>query len=170
MSAFWHFIAVGSIQPEWLYRDESNEKELNLNKFMEDKLKETNESDQEEGTHCDVQDEENTEDIGGPAMEVENYDEDLVEIFSKLWNRFGERVAQEILNNPEDIEWKKCAKAAMKILNEVDLYRPLTLRKHLHMFCTELEGKKEKWKKIRIINVQPASRRRRDITKRKKSP
>ena len=28
MRAFWHFIAVGSIQPEWLYRDESNKKEL----------------------------------------------------------------------------------------------------------------------------------------------
>ena len=36
----------------------------------------------------------------------------------------------------------------------------LTLRKHMHMFCTELEGEKEKGKKIRIINVQPASVRR----------
>ena len=119
-----------------------NEKEPNLKKFMEDKLKETNTSDQEEGTHCDVQYAENNEDIGGPAVEVENDVEDLVENFSKLWNRFGERVAQEILNNPENIEWKKCAVASMKILNEVDLYQPMTLRKHLHMFCTERKRKK----------------------------
>ena len=127
---------------------------------MEDKLIETNESYQEEGTHCDEPDEENTEDIGGAAMEVKNDVEDLIENFSKHWNRFGDRVAQEILNNPEDIEQKKCAKASMKILNEVDWYRPLTLRKLLHMVCTELEGKKEKGKKRRNINVQPASVRR----------
>ena len=48
----------------------------------------------------------------------------------------------------------------MKILNEVDLYRPMTLRKHMHMFCTKLEGKKERGKKIRAINVQPASVRK----------
>ena len=48
----------------------------------------------------------------------------------------------------------------MKILNEVDLYRPMTLRKHLHMFCTELVGKKEKGRKKRIINIQPTSLRR----------
>ena len=45
------------------------------------------------------------------------------------------------------------------MLNEVDLYRPMTLRKHLHMFCTELVGKKEKGRKKRIINVQPPALR-----------
>ena len=30
MRAFWHYIAIGSIQPEWLHRDENDLKELNL--------------------------------------------------------------------------------------------------------------------------------------------
>ena len=47
----------------------------------------------------------------------------------------------------------------MKILNEVDSYRPMTLRKHLHKFCTELVGKKEKGRKKRIIKVQPPALR-----------
>jgi hypothetical protein len=35
----------------------------------------------------------------------------------------------------------------------------MTLRKHLHMFCTELVGKKEKGRKKRIFNIQPSSLR-----------
>ena len=31
-------------------------------------------------------------------------DVDFVSNFSKLWNRFGESVVSEILNNPVDIE------------------------------------------------------------------
>ena len=51
---------------------------------MENKLIETHESDQEEGTDCDEPDEENTEDIGWPAMEVENDVEDLIETFPSI--------------------------------------------------------------------------------------
>ena len=36
----------------------------------------------------------------------------------------------------------------------------MTLRKHLHMFCTEMLGKKEKGRKKLIINIQPSSLRR----------
>ena len=35
----------------------------------------------------------------------------------------------------------------MKILSKVDLYRPMTLRKHLHIFCSELVDKKKRAEK-----------------------
>ena len=159
MRAFWHYIAIGSIQPEWLYRDENDVKELNLKQFIEEKIKETNESYEEEGIENGECDENSSNEMDEGNFEVDKDVEDLVTKFSKLWNRFGERVAHEIQNNPEDIEWQKCAKASMKILNEVDSYRPMTLRKHLHMFCTELVGKKEKGRKKGIINVQPPALR-----------
>ena len=56
MRAFWHYIAIGSIQPEWLYRDKNDLKELNLKQFIEEKIKETNASYEEdaiENGECD---------------------------------------------------------------------------------------------------------------------
>ena len=105
-----------------------------MKQFIEEKIKETNESYEEEGIDNDDREETSSNEMDEGNLEVDKDVEDLVSNFTKLWNRFGERVAHEILKNPEDIEWEKCAKDSMTISNDVDLYRPMTFIKHVHMF------------------------------------
>ena len=172
MRAFWHYIALGEIQPEWMYRDDNDDDESNLNiqEFIESKIRESrsceddnNMSDQDAERNYEEDPKENKQDEAND----DDYEE-LIEDFSRMWTLYGERVVMEFTNNP-NTDWEKATKCALKKLKNYNSFTPISLQNHLHWFGTEKKGKKEKGKRRPSMHVQPASvrRSRENGTKRK---
>ena len=164
MRAFWHYVALGAIQPEWMYRGDNDDEDtnLNLNEFIELKIRESKECEDGEdrndlsNNHCESNDE--TDSKKEDDQDDQDYEE-LIEDFSKMWTLYGERIVTEFRKNPST-DWEKATQSALRKLNKYRSFTPMSLKDHLHWFGTEKKGNKEKGKRRLVMNVQPAALRR----------
>ena len=116
MKALWHYIAVGKIQPDYMYRGENNsEFHGNIREFIAGKIAEEQPTETADVTTnmTDISMEADESDVDVPnGHNVEVMDDNYIENFITMWNRYGQRVANEMRNNRTNYDFKRCVKSA----------------------------------------------------------
>ena len=161
MKALWHYIAVGKIQPDYMYRGENNsEFHGNIREFIAGKIAEEQPTETADVTTnmTDISMEADESDVDVPnGHNVEVMDDNYIENFITMWNRYGQRVANEMRNNRTNYDFKRCVKSAMAVLKKSEKFTLPTVQKHLSLFGKEIYGRKVKGKRSIQIPVQPTS-------------
>ena len=158
MRALWHYIAFGQTLDNHWYRGLHDDKIVDVETFISERLEDENETSNEESeVFYEVEPDHLEEESDFEEESQKHITKGIIEEFQENWKKYGQQIVLQLSNGNPDPELKKAVKSANKILKKSLNSKAQTLAKQLVWFGKEQHCKIVRGRKRAKINVQPTA-------------